>query len=307
MGRLVSLFVAAALLGLGVFWWLSAPSSQLLESAQISDALTHKPDLENGERVFWASGCASCHAEKGAKEAQKLLLGGGHRLHTPFGTFVTPNISSDTDTGIGKWTITDFAKAMLDGVSPDGKHYYPSFPYNSYNNMTASDLVDLFEYLKALPAVSRQNEEHDLALPFQWRRPLGIWKLMFVDQGSPTNIDEDDEAHLRGRYLAEVLGHCGECHTPRSFLGGLKTGAWLAGGAAPEGEGRIPNITPHSDGIGSWSRSDIVYYLESGFTPDFDSVGGTMTSVQQNMAKLPKEDLEAIAAYLKAIPSVPSN
>ena len=108
----------------------------------------------------------------------------------------------------------------------------------------------------------------------------------------------------RGQYLVEGPGHCGECHTPRNALGGFLAGQWLAGGPNPEGEGSIPNITPGSRSMGSWSEGDIVTYLESGFTPDYDSVGGSMVEVQKNMAELPAADREAIAAYLKAIPAV---
>lgn len=301
--RLAIGLLAAAFFGFGVFWWLSAP--KILQPGA-STGVTEL-DLVNGERIFWASGCASCHAKKGAKEAEKLLLGGDHRLDTPFGTFVTPNISSDAETGIGAWTQDQFINAMVSGISPDGEHYYPAFPFSSYNKMLRADLLDLFGFLKTLPAVSRANSPHELGIAFSWRRPLGVWKLLFAQQDWQLEIDESDQKLLRGRYLVEALGHCAECHTPRNPIGGLKSARWLAGGAAPEGGGKIPNITPHDSGIGSWSEGDIVYYLESGFTPDFDSVGGTMTSVQQNMAKLPKADLEAIAAYLKAVPAVASD
>ena len=170
--------------------------------------------------------------------------------------------------------------------------------------MSADDLQDLFAFIQSLSPVSRANEPHDLAIWFKWRRVLGIWKLLFVDQN--WRLAVDDQQLSKGRYLVEAAGHCGECHTPRNLLGGVMSDRWLAGGPAPEGAGRIPNITPHSDGVGGWTAGDIVYYLESGFTPDFDSVGGSMVSVQQNMSKLPKEDLEAISAYLKSVPAIAS-
>lgn len=305
MKRLAKWFLAIAVVGFGIFWWLTIPEGYQTRLATLG--VLSEGDVAAGEAVFWASGCASCHAKKGAKGDEKLLLGGGHRLNTPFGTFVTPNISPDKETGIGNWTAEQFINAMVSGVSPEGLHYYPAFPFASYDIMEEQDVSDLFAYLKTLPAVSRSNEPHELALPFQWRRPLGIWKLMFTDGDWAIDLDEEDKKLMRGRYLVEALGHCGECHTPRNLLGGLKKTSWLSGGPAPEGDGKIPNITPDETGIGSWSEADIVYYLESGFTPDFDSVGGTMTSVQENMSKLPKNDLEAIAAYLKAIPPIASN
>lgn len=302
MQRLAKGILAAAVLGFGVFWWLTTPATP--PAVAITNA---SENLDNGERVFWASGCASCHAADGATGDNKLLLVGGHRLETPFGTFVAPNISPDPENGTGNWTLSQFAHAMRAGVSPTGKHYYPAFPYASYAAMTDTDVRDLFAFLQTLPAVEKASEPHELALPFQWRRPVGIWKVLFADQRPALALDRSNAQLVRGEYLVETLGHCGECHTPRNLLGGMKTADWLAGGAAPSGPGRIPNITPHENGLGGWSAGDIVYYLESGFTPDFDSVGGTMTSVQQNMAKLPREDLEAIAAYLKAVPPVPSN
>lgn len=291
-------------LGLVAFWFLSAPRG--LDPERL--AALPAGDPVAGETAFWAGGCGSCHAEKGAKGDAKKLLGGGHRLETPAGIFVTPNISPDPETGIGNWTLPQFANAMLRGVSPDGSHYFPSFPYTSYARMTDKDVADLFAYLKTLEPVARANEAHELALPFRIRRGIGMWKLLFFDDAKIATVDAADPAVARGQYLVEGPAHCGECHTPRTFLsfGGSDTSRWLAGGPAPEGLGNIPNITTGQGGIGAWSTGDIVSYLETGFTPEFDSVGGSMVSVQENMAKLPKSDREAIAAYLKAIPAVAS-
>jgi mono/diheme cytochrome c family protein len=172
--------------------------------------------------------------------------------------------------------------------------------------METRDLADLFGFIQTLPAVSRENEDHELAFAFQWRRPLGIWKLLFLDEQDILKINDGDETLLRGQYLVEGMAHCGECHTSRNLIGGMEKSSWLSGGPAPEGDGKIPNITPHKTGIGDWSKEDIVYYLESGFTPDYDSARGSMVDVQQNMAKLPKSDLEAIAQYLKTVPAVAS-
>jgi mono/diheme cytochrome c family protein len=145
--------------------------------------------------------------------------------------------------------------------------------------------------------------QHRLGFPFNIRRGVGLWKLLYADDAPIAEIDEGDTQLARGRYLVEALGHCGECHTPRDFAGGPKRDLWLAGAPNPEGRGRIPNITPAGT-IADWSQADIAYYLESGFTPEFDSVGGSMVDVQENMAKLPAADRDAIAAYLKAIPPV---
>lgn len=263
------------------------------------------PDLAHGETLFWAGGCASCHAAKGAEGDAAKLLSGGRALPTAFGTFNVPNISSDPEAGIGGWTLAQFGDAMTRGVGPNGEHLYPSFPYGSYSRMTAGDINDLFGYLKTLPASPDVAPPHALSFPFNMRMAVGGWKLLYLDDQPRIALPADaSDAVKRGQYLVEGPGHCGECHTPRNALGGFESGQWLAGGPNPEGEGRIPDITPGSQSIGSWSEADIVNYLETGFTPDFDSVGGSMVEVQRNLAHLPKSDLEAIAAYLKAVPSL---
>jgi len=255
----------------------------------------------NGERIFYVGGCASCHSSSG-ENSEPFALGGGLAMHTPFGEFRVPNISPDPDNGIGRWTLLDFANAMWMGVSPDGRHYYPAFPYASYSRMSFEDLADLKSYLDTLPAVQTGNEEHDLMFPWNIRLGIGLWKRVNLDNSNVGQLPDEDELLLRGRYLVEGPGHCGECHTPRDWTGGMDTVRWLVGAPNPDGEGKIPNITPHENGLAGWSESDIEYYLESGFTPDFDTVGGSMVKVQENMARLPAEDRAAIAAYLKSIP-----
>ncbi|MFI0847693.1 c-type cytochrome [Mesorhizobium sp. IMUNJ 23232] len=284
-------------------WVLSAP--QRLDETTL--AAMGPGDAVRGERIFWAGGCTSCHAKPGSEGDARLQLVGGLELKTPFGTFVAPNISQDPTDGIGGWTSADLANAMLKGVSPDGSHFYPAFPYASYARMKPSDVGDLYAYLKTLPAVPGKAADHKLGFPFNIRRGLGLWKLLYLSdrpvvafsEGTPDNV-------LAGRYLVEGPGHCGECHTPRDFIGGPKTGEWLAGAVAAEGKGKVPNITGGEGGIGGWSEGEIAYFLETGFTPDFDSVGGSMTEVQKNMAKLTPEDRSAIAAYLKSVPPHPN-
>jgi mono/diheme cytochrome c family protein len=294
--RLVGVFLLFIAAGL----YFTRP--ERIDPAAIPD---RTPDLANGERMFWAGGCASCHAAPGASGAAKLVLAGGVELSTPFGLFRVPNISPSPERGIGGWSVADFLNAMTKGTSPEGLHYYPAFPYGSYRNMTAEDLIDMKGYLDTLPASDNVVADHALDFPFSWRSALGVWKLLFLDTTPLPAPADAGHAAARGAYLVAGPGHCAECHTPRNALGGLDTSRWMAGGPNPDGEGTIPNITPSPDGIGSWSAADIAYYLESGFTPDFDSVGGSMTAVQENWARLPAEDREAIAAYLKTLPPHP--
>jgi len=278
-----------ALVAVGL--WLSRP--QRIEPQAVP---RHVPDPANGELLFHAGGCVSCHGDR---------LEGGLEIETAFGTFRVPNITPDRAAGIGDWSALDFVNGMKSGVSPDGKHYYPAFPYTSYARMRIEDLLDLRAYLARFEPVAAVVPGHELRFPWNIRRGIGLWKRLYLD-ASPVLPVADGNAQLeRGRYLVEAVGHCAECHTPRNRIGGLQRRHWLAGGANPDGEGRVPNITPHSDGLADWSERDIVRYLKSGFTPDYDTVGGSMAEVQENLARLPDADREAIAAYLKALPAVP--
>jgi len=302
MRRIVYLAAGVVVIG-GVAAWFMA-SAQPLESSALNGL--EPGDAARGEQVFWAGGCVSCHSRTNAQGDEQLELAGGLAIKSDFGTFVAPNISPHPEDGIGSWSDMDFANAMLRGVSPEGRHYYPAFPYTSYARMSEQDVVDLFAFMKTLPPVEGDAGEHDLPFPFSVRAGVGLWKMLYFSDNPVVALGDDvDPAIARGQYLVEGPGHCGECHSPRGFGGGTDTSRWLAGGPAMAGDGRVPNITPSSDGIGSWSADDIAYYLESGFTPDFDSAGGEMAKVVRNMAKLPAEDRDAIAAYLKAIPPHP--
>lgn len=301
-------FFGVAMIGAGILLLLASPAT-----IPASALVPYNHDLANGEKIFNAGGCSSCHAApaKGKacddpKSGNRLDLAGGRCLRTDFGTFYAPNISPDRKSGIGAWSELEFVNAMLRGVSPSGEHYYPAFPYASYEHMTLSDVRDLKAYLDTLPAVQSKNIPHELSFPYSIRWGLGFWKLLYLDgktfKPDPTKSDEIN----RGAYLVQGPGHCGECHTPRDSFGGMIADKALSGAPAPEGKGRVPNITPREGRFGDWSLLDIAYALKSGFTPDFDVLGGTMTKVQENMARLGDEDRRAIAAYLKSIPAIES-
>ncbi len=301
MRLLLMIVVAGAVVVAAALWILSAPKTL----PQSAFAGLGEPDLDRGEQMFWAGGCTSCHAAPRSQGADKLILTGGLSLKSDFGTFYVPNISPDPNAGIGGWTFENFANSMKQGVDAAGRHLFPSFPYTSYTRMTMADLNDLWGFMQTLPASDNVAPGHDVGFPFNIRRAVGLWKLLFLKSGPVLDLPGDDAQIQRGQYLVEGPGHCGECHTPRNMIGGLKLDVWLSGAENPDGEGIIPNITPDGS-VKSWSAGDIAYYLESGFTPEFDSVGGSMVAVQFNMAKLPAEDRQAIAAYLKAIPGHPN-
>ena len=255
-------------------------------------------DPANGETVFTAAGCASCHAAPDAEGEAKLVLAGGQRFASDFGTFIAPNVSPHPEAGIGGWTLAEFASAVTRGVSPEGQHYYPAFPYASYLHMTEQDVADLWAYWQTLPQDATPSEPHEVGFPFNIRRAVGVWKQLYMTDDWVMASSETDQI-ARGRYLVEALAHCGECHTPRDALGGLDRDAWLSGAPNPSGRGTIPSLTP--DDL-TWGSTEIAYYLETGFTPDFDSAGGHMVAVIANFAKLPASEREAVAAYLKALP-----
>jgi len=287
--------IVAAAIGLAVFWWLTIPA--VVSSTMLPP---YTPDLANGLTTFNAGGCSSCHAVPG--QPDRLKLGGGLAVPSPFGTFYVPNISPDMSDGIGRWTEADFVTAVRKGTSPAGTHYFPAFPYPSYQHAKLEDIRDLFAYLKMLAPVSGKVRDHDVPFPFDIRRNVGIWKWLFLD-GKPWMADAAHSAQWnRGAYLVNSLGHCAECHSPRNFLGGIIAAQRFAGGPNPEGEGWVPNIT--QKGLGDWSVKDIAYFLETGQTPDGDSAGGAMVRVIRNTSQLSPGDRDAIADYIKSLPPV---
>jgi mono/diheme cytochrome c family protein len=293
--RIVLALLIAGIAGLGMFWWLTIPA--VVPATALP---AWQPDPANGLTVFNAAGCSSCHAVP--RQPDRTRLGGGLAIPSPFGTFYVPNISPDPADGIGRWSEADFVGAVTKGTSPAGTHYFPAFPYTSYQLARVEDVRDLFAWLKTLPPVAGKVRDHQVAFPFNIRRNLGIWKLLFMD-GRPFTPDDARSAQWnRGAYLVNALGHCAECHSPRNILGGIIASQRFAGGPNPEGEGWVPNIT--QKGLGDWSEKDIGYFLETGQTPDGDMAGGSMARVIRNTSQLGAGDRAAMAEYLKSLPPV---
>ena len=164
-------------------------------------------------------------------------MGGGRGIKTPFGIFFGSNITPHPEKGIGRWSDEDFIQALTLGMAPDGRHYFPVFPYTSFRLMNKEDLLHLKDYLFSLPISSRVNTEHDVPFPFNWRPPLFFWKLLFLEKGSYQPDPSRSKSWNRGAYLSNALAHCGECHTPRNLLGGLNPSMHYAGSEeGPEGE-----------------------------------------------------------------------
>jgi mono/diheme cytochrome c family protein len=288
-------FAAALLVAVafGIYWWLTA-----LPPMPIVIAADYAPNLANGQEIFNAGGCSSCHAVPG--QPDRTRLGGGLAIPSPFGTFYAPNISPDPVDGIGRWSAADFVEALTRGISPDRENYFPAFPYTAYRHAKIGDIRDLFAYLKTLAPVAGKVRGHDIAFPFNIRRNITIWKWLFMDDESFKPDPARSAQWNRGAYLVNALAHCAECHSPRNFLGGIIAAQRFAGGPNPEGKGSVPNIT--QKGLSDWSAVDIAYLLETGQTPDGDSVGGSMARVIRNTSQLSVADRNAIADYIKSLP-----
>jgi mono/diheme cytochrome c family protein len=264
-----------------------------------------EPDpVVRGAYLANAADCIACHtgSEHGGRP-----YAGGRAIATPFGTFYSPNLTPDPDTGIGRWSEAQFLRALRDGVRPDGANLYPVFPYTSFTKIVDADARAIWAYLRSLPPVGQRNRKDDVGFPFSWRPLLTVWKLLFFERGPFRWNRERSAAYNRGAYLVIALAHCGECHTPRNRLGATEQSRFLAGTAhGPDGK-PVPNITPDPEtGIGNWTEDDIVSMLTNGETPDLNFVTGAMGEVVKSTAKLTDADRRAIATYLKAVPPIRS-
>jgi mono/diheme cytochrome c family protein len=308
----IVLLIAVALVG-AVLWYLTDPARQL---ASLGPMPTREPDLENGKTMFYAGGCTSCHTTP--NQDDKLKLGGGYALRSPFGTFYVPNISPHKTDGIGAWSLEQFVAAMRLGVIPKVQaansstnvprhmtccdNAYPAFPYTSYQRMNTADLGDLFAFMQTLQPVEGRPPAHELPFPYNIRRGVGLWKLAFLDGHVFAPDASKSEGWNRGAYLVGGPGHCAECHSERNRAGAIEEERRFAGGPDPEGRGTVPNITPHPSGTGGWTVDDVATLLKTGETPNFDTVGGPMGSVVANTAHLSDADRRAMAEYLLSLP-----
>lgn len=264
-----------------------------------------KTQLSRGKYIFQLAGCNSCHTDKTRKHEP---LAGGSAIKTPFGIFFGSNISPDKTYGIGGWSDEDFIRAMREGISPDGNHYFPVFPYTSYTKMSEKDLMDLKAYIFSFPSQSRRNKLHKIIFPANMRWLQFFWKKFFFTQGEYLQLKSKGMYWNRGSYLVNAITHCGECHTPRNFLGGVKSDLFLSGVRRSAGVQSAPNITPDlQHGIGKWLDADLKDFIKFGLLPDGDTVGGSMAEVVENLSILNTYDLKSMVFYLNSIPSITNN
>lgn len=288
---------------MGLFGLVLGLAAATVPAAPAGPAASSPDRIQRGAYLFAAGGCAACHTDTKRGGA---TLGGGVALDTPFGRFYTSNISADREHGIGAWSDADFLRALREGIAPDGRYYYPAFPYTSYTKASDEDLLAIKAYIFSLPPAPTASKPHELNFPFGWRALLGIWRAMNFEPGRFLPDPTRSESWNRGAYLVEALGHCRECHTPRGFLGGLERDRAFAGVVKGLDGSRIPNLTPDPDtGIGRWSKGQLVRVLADGALPDFDYVGsGMATVVKESTGKLSDADRAAIADYLMSLPPI---
>ena len=256
--------------------------------------------LEHGAYVLRASGCITCHTDE---ENGGASLAGGRALETPFGTFYSPNITFDREHGIGAWDEEEFHRALRHGVAPDGGSYYPVFPYTTYTRMRREDMHALWMYLGSVPKIARENTPHELVWYMGSRIANRAWKILFFNPGVYHRDSRRSKEWNRGAYLVTAMAHCGECHTPRTVLGNVKTDRAYSGTKdGPEGDS-VPNITPDKEtGIGDWSRSELTDFLAEGLLPDGDYAGGAMADViDDGLSHLEPGDIDAIAEYIESV------
>jgi mono/diheme cytochrome c family protein len=293
--RAAAALVLLALLAAAAGWILSRPDP--LDRTALP---AHTPDPANGEVLFYAGSCGSCHkAADGASGADAGLPTGGAPFHTPIGTFYPGNLTPDDETGIGRWSDVDFANALTRGLSPEGTNYFPAFPYTSFRMMRIEDVLDLHAYLASLPAVRSPQREPDVPMTALARRGVGLWKRLAF-RGRRFEADPTRSASWnRGAYLVHGPGHCGECHTPRNWLMISDEDRYLEGGPHPGGEGTVPSLRGLVERGRYKDVADLTLALRFGETFGYDKLSsGGMSEVQMNLARLPKSDVEAIAEYL---------
>ena len=259
--------------------------------------------MARGAYLAGAAGCDQCHSDI---EHGGQAYAGAPPFATRYGQIATPNLTPDRATGIGGWSLADFTRAVRWGVAPDDSHYVPSFPYLFYNRLTDGDLADLKAFLDSLPPVSRRDLEgaDSTALVARARAALAVALTPLPGGWRPDPAK--DPVWNRGAYLVASVGRCGDCHTPRNWLGISDSERFLAGSpVGPDGK-KVPNITQDTKtGIGNWSEQDIVGVLTDGHTPDFDFVAGPMAEIVKNTMRLTEEDRRAIAVFLRSVPAKP--
>jgi mono/diheme cytochrome c family protein len=297
--RIVNFGLAVLVCGCAGFWLSTSP---MWQTAAVGAVSPGEPDQANGRNLFFAGQCTACHASAG--QADPYRLGGGRPLHiSGIGTFFPPNISPDARFGIGAWSAQDFLQALRAGVSPDGRHYFPVFPYTSFARMSASDIRDLYAFLRTLPPVQNRPPPHEIRFPFGFRRAVGLWKLLFFENHQFLQDATKPAIWNRGAYLVQAVSHCAECHSRRNLFFAIRPETRFAGGPDPEQPAHwIPNITQDDQGLKPWSKIELAQFLSGGFlSANFNPTRNRMAEVVHDLSRLARSDIEAIVDYVTSL------
>lgn len=289
--------IALSLLLVALVAWLNVRGES--DASSDSDPMASAATLERGAYLARAGNCMGCHTAVGGAS-----YAGGRGVETPFGAVMAPNITPDLQTGIGRWTASDFWRAMHHGRSKDGRLLYPAFPYPSFTQVTREDSDALFVYLRSLPAVAKVNEPHALRFPYSSQAALAVWRALFFKPGSFQVEPHHSSEWNRGKYLVQGLAHCAACHTGRNFLGGTGLNAEFGGGLMPDASWYAPSLASAAEGgVQQWTRQEVVRLLKTGQSAEA-SVSGPMAEVVfASTQHLREEDLAAMAEYLATLPT----
>ena len=291
--RLISWLLAGLITcgtGVALYLFLGAPTQQRTLHQIQGDAV-------RGAYVLRLANCVGCHTDREAGE--EGFLSGGEAIATPLGTFFGPNITSDPDYGIGKWDLDQFASALINGVAPNGDHYYPAFPFPFYARLNDQDIVDLWSYMQTVPAVGNPSQSHRIGWPFNQRLLMAAWKTLFLSTSLSQANESRGDAWRRGAYIVEGPGHCGACHSPRGPLGNIDSANRLTGSTIGPDDEATPAIDPLALAEANWTADDLFWLLQIGVLPDGDVIGSSMADVvDDNTGHLNDDDLRAIAEYL---------
>ncbi|MDB5847707.1 MAG: aldehyde dehydrogenase [Rhodoferax sp.] len=257
--------------------------------------------IERGRQLAAVGNCVGCHTTAGG-----VPNVGGLAMHTPFGTVYTTNLTPDAETGLGRWSLAAFQRAMREGVSRDGHQLYPAFPYTAFAKSTDEDLTAIYAYLMAQPAVHAPTRPAEMRFPFNQRWLMAGWNALFLDAQPYQPLAQQSAEWNRGAYLVNGLGHCGACHTPRNALGAEQGGSSFLAGALVDGW-EAPALTALSKAPVPWSADALYSYLRHGHAPEHGAAAGPMAPVVKELAALPDADVRAMASYLATFQTATAN
>ena len=262
----------------------------------VASALTPAAQVARGAYLAKAGDCMACHTTRGG-----AAYAGGRALQTPFGSVLSPNITSDKETGIGAWSADDFWRALHNGKSKDGRMLYPAFPYTNYTKIKREDADALYAFFQTVPAQKQANRPHELRFPYNQQIALAAWRALYFTPAVYREQNAQSVEWNRGAYLVQGLGHCSACHSSRNSLGGTDEG--LSGGLIPVLGWYAPSLTSDAEaGLGDWDTGHIVQLLKTGVSPRATVFGPMAEVVRESLQYLDDSDVSAMAVYLKALP-----